>query len=472
MMTALSLNLLQTGKPKDAGGIPLDGLPALEAGRTVPQGFAEALGKASGPHAGDKAGPEGAMDETGEPVPVLEPEAAGGKILPPVRPGLAAGKGMAGEIDPVMEDPGSVPGLGGKDAKPEGVPVMEDAGDRVQELTLAAEGAVPGQGTGTPVIAQQLLAPAGAAAFGTTAGARTAVDGDTADAPAGQTGTLRAAALAPGGVLAAGPRGETGGEGAAPNTGQGAAGGSAARRAEPEAELAAQAATRKGAEPAVAKTGGEAEQAGRNGIALQVRAADRPVVVSEAATQQFSPFAATSSATGAGAIAAPALGTAAPLGIAPAGGPMPHFPELAALVDRIAAARDSAGSASATIALAHKELGNLSLTFETSGRTLDVEVAAQDSDTQRSLAAALAADRPQLRTAETQTGSQNQNQGQQGSSGAAAQNGDGQARQSGSAGEGRGDRGSDGSGRKGASGGTGEPGAAPSSPKSDGAIYA
>ena len=43
-MTALSLNL-HTAKPLDLSGIPLEGLPPLEAGRTLPHAFAEALGK-------------------------------------------------------------------------------------------------------------------------------------------------------------------------------------------------------------------------------------------------------------------------------------------------------------------------------------------------------------------------------------------------------------------------------------------
>ena len=124
-------------------------------------------------------------------------------------------------------------------------------------------------------------------------------------------------------------------------------------------------------------------------------------------------------------------------------------------------------SASATSAGAHKELGNLSLTFETTGRTLDVEVAAKDSDTQRALAAAIAADRPQLRVADGPA--QPSAQQAQGNSQAGAQGtGAGTAEQSGTAGDTRQDR----RDQRRDGNGAGPDRHADRQPKSDGGIYA
>ena len=209
-------------------------------------------------------------------------------------------------------------------------------------------------------------------------------------------------------------------------------------------------------------------------MSLHIRAAERPasgVDQAQPALLSAGSNAGANPASATSPLAASLPGSpsaAAPLGVATPSTPLPHFPELAALVDRIAAARDSAGSASATIAVAHKELGNLSLTFETSGRTLDVEVAAQDSETQRSVAAAIAADRPQLRGSEAQaTGSAQNQANQSGTSGAGAEPG---ARQSGDAGASQSDRREHSrQGRNPSSAGDPQ---GQRNPKSDGGIYA
>ncbi|GAB5348448.1 hypothetical protein [Alteriqipengyuania sp. 357] len=461
-MTALSLNILQTRSPRDAGGIPIDGVPPLEAGRTVPQGFADALGEASMPVMEGGADGEGKAANPCEPAPgsvtVTDPEAANGKTLPPLRPGLAAPETPLPDPDPVMENSRA----GAKDAKPEELPVMESEADAAEGTAETAQAIV------APVLAQQILAPAGVTAgVGSVAGG---VESSGGQAPGARTVSLAPAIGSAPGVAASG-----GGDGAAASTGQDASGANTGRRAEPDARLAARASAQGNAASAPAEPSRQGEEAGHKGIALQVRAAERPAAASEAGQSMQAASTLTATPTGAGALAGlpgAALPGAAPLGSGSAAGPQPHFPELAALVDRIAAARDSAGSASATIALAHKELGNLSLTFETTGRTLDVEVAAQDSDTQRSLAAAIAADRPQLRGSEAQAPGQSHPQaGQQGSPGASAQGGEGTARQSAEAGDGRSDRREPGrEGRQQPGGGSA--GATPSGPKSDGAIYA
>ena len=61
-MTAISFNLTPS-KSIDVSGLPLEGLPPLEAGRTLPDAFAELLGKAS--KAAGKPAVEG--DTPGEP---------------------------------------------------------------------------------------------------------------------------------------------------------------------------------------------------------------------------------------------------------------------------------------------------------------------------------------------------------------------------------------------------------------------
>jgi len=212
----------------------------------------------------------------------------------------------------------------------------------------------------------------------------------------------------------------------------------------------------------------------QTGLSLQLRAADKPIAADKPviAAEASQPALQTNSGT------SPGQGTAAPLGHTPSAttvlgqapqtGPLPHFPELAALVDRIAAARSSAGSASATIAVAHKELGNLSLTFEATGNTLDVEVAAQDSDTQRALAAAIAADRPQLRTVDAQAQAPTQTLHSQLAS--SAHGGGTDARHSGMAGDAQPDRRGDGRGPNRQGGGANAQGRP--DPKSDGGIYA
>jgi len=549
-MTALSLNLLPASKPLEVAGIPLDGLPALEAGRTVPQAFADVLSKAGipvGQGGGEQAEEQAKTGEPplpigkrapvaddpvtatksgkpDQPVPVSEPEvakpaAASGKALPDARPDIAALKSPACEPETVMKDgkrasvataigdkPEVVPVMDreptapkdpAKSGKPELVPVMDREpsapADKPVETAAAHSVAPPAevpvpvdakvqtivQANVAPVVAQQLLAPttlpgvaASARPGAKTPGAETAAIQSGPRIATGSTDSQAAASLAST-VRTAGTPAQTAHD---------MTGGDHARRGEPDAEPAARAAAARTADgslqtPPAARGAPETPQ---TGLSLQVRAADRPIAAPEA-----SQLAASTSGTApqptAGAPAAPLSAPLAPgvsFGTASQPAASPQFPDLAAMVDRIVAARDSAGSASATIAVAHKELGNLSLTFETSGRMLDVEVAAQDSDTQRALAAAIAADRPQLRGADTlantQSQTHNQTQGQaQAQTGASAQGGDPGTRQSGEAGDGRADRQSGRGGSDRHDGGQPRGSAHRSAdPKSDGGIYA
>lgn len=503
-MTALSLNLLHNAKPLDAG-VPLDGLPALEAGRTVPQAFADVLNKASPP--GNRGGGEPVgqpplrADKPGlavpvaddpstpakaakpdQPIPVSEPEdadAANGKALPSVRPDVAALKPADCEPEPMIDDDkgGSGPIASGE--KPQAVPVMDRDTNTPSDKPIEVSAGGPAQSEPPvdaivlpvpPGVAQQLSAPTVLPAIISLA--RTGAETTTGQAAPRIAATESEAAATLAGFVRGG--------GASAQTAHDMTGGGHSRGGEPDAEPAARAATGRNADasatasqtPAAARGAQEALQ---TGLSLQVRAADRPIAASEASPLTASAFGTTPSL---GALAPTALlsPTGQP-GLAGQTGPLPQFPDLSAMVDRIAAARDSAGSASATISVAHKELGNLSLTFEASGRALNVEVAAQDSDTQRALAAAIAADRPQLRGAETlantQTQTQSQAQGQASQSGASAQGSDSGARQSGEAGNGgsdrqpgrrESDRNGDGQPRGGAHRST--------DPKSEGGIYA
>tara|TARA_B100000678_G_scaffold67490_1_gene55451 strand:- start:1990 stop:3354 length:1365 start_codon:yes stop_codon:yes gene_type:complete len=280
---------------------------------------------------------------------------------------------------------------------------------------------------------------------------------------------------APGGASAPAPTGFAKAESAAPQTAQQFLGGdntpdgegkgrSDQARADQSKQPASQSSTHSPAS-APARNTSELPQ---TGLSLQLRAADRPVPATEVGQPSVQSGNGSSSSQ---AIAAPLSHTpfaTTTLGTAPQTGPLPHFPDLAALVDRIAAARSSAGSASATIAVAHKELGNLSLTFEASGNTLDVEVAAQDSDTQRALAAAIATDRPHMRTVDAQAQAPTQTLHSQLAS--SAHGGGTDARQSGMAGDAQPDRRGDGRGSNRQGGGAGAQGRP--DPKSDGGIYA
>lgn len=463
-MTAISLNL-PTAKSSDAPGLALEGLPKLDPGGTLPQAFADLLGKAgkastsadeaaSSASAGEdavdadgsaadtssgtdveislatKAATEGAAQAAGE--------AAGGKVLP--------GEGTKLAAKATNEDAAGQPA--------EGTPESGDV-SQAEQARQAAE-------------AQGLLAPIAIAA--TTDGKPIASSPAVAEQAAKVVSPFRAAGGNAAGTQAAVQVSiQSDGQ---PGTGsQDLSGGDTGRRGDAQAEQAARVAARRigAGSGTAASTKGEANQ---TGLSLQLRAADKPFAMpdaSQAGSLGSSVSTGTSAATGIATTlpGAPALGSA--IGSTGQAGAMPHFPELAALVDRIAAARDSAGSASATVALAHKELGNLSLTFETSGRSLNVEVAAQDSETQRSLAAAIAADRPQFRGGEGQQQANTQGQAQT-SLGANAQGGEAGARQSGEAGDDRSDRRD--APRQDGTAQSGAPGQSPTDPKSDGGIYA
>ncbi|NCP19806.1 MAG: hypothetical protein GW855_11685 [Erythrobacter sp.] len=539
-MTALSLTAHFAKTPAPAG-LPLEGLPPFEAGRTVPAAFAEILSKAgkAGPDApgdgeiapeitpqieGEEPG-EGANALVGEPadLPVLPglgaraeavagmaataaaapaasapapahpateaPELtterpASGKVLPSPRPELAApalpgtpgrvaapdapavapADGRADAKTDAKLDAGATPAAVGKPADPARLETLLDTKGPAEARALAP--------TRLPQIGSIAQGP-GAIVASSAAVAQVATRSDLAARPvsapniAAPSATPHAAlanAIQPGesGQLAGGD--PSGAENAARGQSRGQAEGEAGTRQANAPQIQSQL---QASLPAAGRAQPEAAQAG---LQLQVRAAERPMAAPEPAPSLTQAGASLSSAPGVVApLHMPGAGTV-PLTAAVQPTAQPHFPELAALVDRIAAARDSVGSASATIAVAHKELGNLSLTFETTGRTLDVEVAAQDSDTQRSLAAALAADRPQLRAADAQAPAQTLHS-QLASS---AHGGGGDARQSAMAGDARSDRQDQGRGNARDNGGQGgtQRGGNRHDPKSDGGIYA
>ena len=488
-MTALSLNL--TPAKSNATGIALEGLPPLEAGRSVPAGFAEALRKLTG-EAREPADdtPQGAAaadaaaiadadaPETGEATSLdpstdqAETEApplpAGGKPLPVERTELAALQDPETQSGQTTDAPATDEGDAGAkaastkddtltapvpaDLPPTGANTGArradgDAASKSIAQFTAPIAAATGTMAGTPAVGTEAASAAGAVPI-----ALRSVAGETTVSakPSAKGENPLSSSLQAQGPLAHGPGSQADGTGQR----QDASSGEQGRRGEGQSSR-----------DAGAPNPGTANQArqdnAQTGLILQLRASDRPMpakasIAEPGATQSSGSTLSTGASPFAVSPFGPAAANTAP-GVAASAGQIPHFPELAAMVDRIAAARDSAGSASATIALAHKELGNLSLTFEATGRTLAVEVAAQDSDTQRALAAAIAADRPQLRAGEAQAQPHAGGQG----------TGSGTADQSGAAGDSRQDRRE----RRGESG----PGTAPDAhrqPKSDDAIYA
>lgn len=471
-MTALFLDL-GIAKSTRIPGVPLDGLPPLEPGGTLRGAFAEALGKAAtdsdaeGADApvegdgGDDALPDGvdpqalATEAGGLPITVAIPATpntdtatpgetgkdaatgpASGKTLPGTQPDIA----VALPISPKESD-------GAAKAQPtqDGAATTQQAIGAAQPLALLAM--------------RGLTIPAGATGTGQPGGDQ-AADASPAGRTAGAAGA--ATALDP---AALATKGE---DGSAPGEGKGESKGDGAQRGDVKGEAAGRLATKLASTAAAA---GKADtDSAEQGFSINVRAADRAGATDGQQAGTSSPTGTTALVAG----AAPGGAAHAPLGAASGtANAMPGFPELAALVDRIAAARDSAGGGSATVSLAHKELGNLSLTFETSGRTLDVQVSAQDNETQRSLAAALAADRPHIRAAEAQQAPSQQNQQQAGAQGGTTTHGgQADARQSGAAGDGQSDR-RDNARQAGRDTGPGASSGQPGSgPKSDGGIYA
>ena len=109
---------------------------------------------------------------------------------------------------------------------------------------------------------------------------------------------------------------------------------------------------------------------------------------------------------------------------APAGSPgsLPTLQppqDLAAIVDRLAAAREAVSPAAASLAVDHAEFGPMTLRFEQQqdGR-LSVALSAQDAEAQRALAVALAGERQQGQGSERPSGeSPQQSQARSGSSG-------------------------------------------------------
>ena len=472
-MTALFLDL-GIAKSTRIPGFPLDGLPPLEPGGTLRGAFAEALGKAAtesdaeGADApvegggGDDALPDGAdpqalaSDAGGLPIAVAIPATPNTDTAMPGETGKDAATGAASG----KTLPGTQPDIA------VALPVSPKEGDGAAKGQTTQEGAATTQqatGAAQPLALlamRGLTIPAGATGSAQPGGDQTA-GASPAGRTAGAAGT--ATALDP---TALATRGE---EGSAPGEGKGESKGDGAQRGDAKGEAAGRLATKLASTAASGKADTDGAQ---QGFSINVRAAERAGATDGQQAGTSSPTGTGTAARGAGA--APGVATHAPLSAASGtANAMPGFPELAALGDRIAAARDSAGGGSATVSLAHKELGNLSLTFETSGRTLDVEVSAQDNETQRSLAAALAADRPHIRAAEAQQAPTQQHQQQAGAqSGTATHGGQADARQSGAAGDGQSDRRDNArqAGRDtGPDAGSGQPG---SGPKSDGGIYA
>ena len=473
-MTALFLDL-GIAKSTRIPGFPLDGLPLLEPGGTLRGAFAEALGKAAtdsdaeGADApvegggGDDVLPDGAdpqalaSDAGGLPIAVAIPATSS---TPNIDSATPSETGKATAI-------AAAPGKTLPDAQPDiavALPISPEESDGAAKAQLTQDGAATKQqGTGAAqplalLAMRGLTIPAGA-----TGSAQPGGDQAAGASPAGRTAGAAGAATALDPTALA-TRGE---EGSAPGEGKGESKGDGAQRGDAKGEAAGRLATKLASTAAAGKADTDSAQ---QGFSISVRAAER-------AGATDGPQAGTSSPTGTAALvagAAPGAATHAPLGAASGtANAMPGFPELAALVDRISAARDSAGGGSATVSLAHKELGNLSLTFETSGRTLDVQVSAQDNETQRSLAAALAADRPHVRAAEAQQAPSQQHQQQAGAQGGGTTHGgQADARHSGAAGDGQSDRRDNArqAGRDtGPGAGSGQPG---SGPKSNGGIYA
>ncbi len=495
-MTALSLNLSAAVSSENAG-LPLEGLPPLEAGRTLPQAFAQLLGQAVGTGGKGAGDPQETSNAEAGDTAVLRPASKGafqngqpgadplattGKALPQARPetaGLEAnGRGHVpglmreqlaanGEADVGSDKPVSREGAetGILPESDPSSPTADDAETRSPEAGAQGESE---QAQLAPVsIVAQLVAPTAGAPLRAGGAIRPEAGGGPASRPV----TAAALATTSDSAVAKVLPGTSGFQNIASQEGGDLARGDGGGSEEaPSGNAERQTAQRtSAAQPAKNDRDGA-----QTGMSLHIRAAERPASGVDQAQPALLSAGSNAGATPASAtspLAAPLPGSpsaAAPLGVATPSTPLPHFPELAALVDRIAAARDSAGSASATIAVAHKELGKLSLTFETSGRTLDVEVAAQDSETQRSVAAAIAADRPQLRGSEAQATGSAQNQGtQSGTSGAGAEPG---ARQSGDAGASQSDRREQSrQGRNPSSAGDPQ---GQRNPKSDGGIYA
>ena len=466
-MTALFFDL-GIAKSTRIPGVPLDGLPPLEPGGTLHGAFAEALGKAAAesdadgaetPVEGDGAG-DAAPSEDDPQTPSTGADSLPVTIAIPATPDEGAMAKDTGKATALPAESGKTLPTTQPDIAV-AVPVKASASDDARNTQTAQDGAATTQQATGAAQPLALLAMRGLAMpAGATGSAQPGSDQTAGASPAGRTaGTSGTATAFDPAALAA-----TGEDGSTPGEGKGESQGDGAQRGEAKGEAATRLATKLASTAAAGKADTDSAQ---QGFSINVRAADRAGATDG---QQ----AGISSPTGTAALvagAAPGGAAHAPLGAGSGtAGTMPGFPELAALVDRIAAARDSAGGGSATVSLAHKELGNLSLTFETTGRTLDVQVAAQDNETQRSLAAALAADRPHVRTAEAQQApSQQQGNAQ---SGTATHGGHGDARQSGAAGDGQSDRRDNArqAGRDtGPGASSGQPGTGPAS---DGAIYA
>ena len=534
-MTAISFNLTPS-KSIDVSGLPLEGLPPLEAGRTLPDAFAELLGKASkaagkpavegdtpgepkaaeADIAADGDGVEASVDAgmrptaklvppvpsassnttppDGEPLPPGQTEAESGKDLPPARSEIAAASAAPSTAAPIPQPAKAARGTpapqtskanpGATRSEPVtpevAAAVKERAGSKPKEARPADPEIEPtDQATGAPAIADPFHPhPEGEPLVDLGINAAGLQQGKAASDPA-------AGPSASNTPSAATPTAFTKAESAASQTAQQFLGGDGAPRGEgkaqagdAQAEPSSRQASQSPANASAAQPAKVATELPQTGLSLQLRAADKPVAADRPMIAIDASQPGGQTANG----ASPVQGIAAPVGhtpfatpmfgSAPQTGALPHFPDLAGLVDRIAAARSSAGSASATIAVAHKELGNLSLTFEATGNTLDVEVAAQDSDTQRSLAAAIAADRPHLRPADAQAQAPGQTLHSQLAS--SAHGGGTDARQSGMAGDAQSDRRGDTEGGGRGTGRQGNPGSTQGRPdqKSDGGIYA
>lgn len=77
-----------------------------------------------------------------------------------------------------------------------------------------------------------------------------------------------------------------------------------------------------------------------------------------------------------------------------------QFAQVERIVDQIMAARHVDFAKAATIAVAHKEFGDLTVTFDSSNDGMNVRIAAEDGESHRALAAAMAQDRGPVRQQE------------------------------------------------------------------------
>jgi hypothetical protein len=139
---------------------------------------------------------------------------------------------------------------------------------------------------------------------------------------------------------------------------------------------------------------GSGERSGQSATGESPAAPARLLASSDSAKPFATPFAAPLEA------AAVAKGDAARIAAATPASTVTTVEGIERLVERLSVAREFDMTKPASIAVAHREFGALTVTFDNGRNGLDVEVSARDADMQRALALAVAADRPTGRTGE------------------------------------------------------------------------